>query len=62
MSKNNLSFGILESGQRKKCCRCWFKKSRNLCKPGQVHDIVRELENLSLESTVYDSQGFGVRN
>jgi nitrogen regulatory protein PII len=61
MNKSILPFEIVESNQKeeKKVIAAGLKKVEIYVSPGQVNDVIAELEKLNLESTLYDSQGFG---
>jgi nitrogen regulatory protein PII len=64
MNKSLLPFEIIESSQKekekeKKVVVAGLKKVEIYVSPGQVNDVISELEKLNLESTLYDSQGFG---
>ena len=64
MSKNmSLPFELVKSEkkgkQKSKKVKAGLKKVEIYVSPAQVNDVVIALEELKLEATLYDSQGFG---
>ncbi len=59
MSKYELPFEIVESERQENKVSAGLKKIEIYVRPDQVNNVILALEELKLEATVYNSQGFG---
>lgn len=59
MSKYELPFEIVESERQENKVSAGLKKIEIYVRPDQVNNVINALEELKLEATVYNSQGFG---
>lgn len=59
MSKYELPFEIVESERQENKVSAGLKKIEIYVRPDQVNNVILALEDLKLEATVYNSQGFG---
>lgn len=59
MSKYELPFEIVESERPENKVSAGLKKIEIYVRPDQVNNVILALEELKLEATVYNSQGFG---
>jgi nitrogen regulatory protein PII len=59
MKDNLLPFEIVKSEEKDKKILAGLKKIEIYVSPSQVNDVILALEELRLEATLYNSQGFG---
>ena len=59
MKGNILPFEIIKSEEKDKKILAGLKKIEIYVSPSQVNDVILALEELKLEATLYNSQGFG---
>ena len=59
MQNNSLPFEIVKSEDKDKKILSGLKKIEIYVSPSQVNDVILALEELKLEATLYNSQGFG---
>ncbi|HKU83179.1 MAG TPA: hypothetical protein VJP58_03980 [Candidatus Nitrosocosmicus sp.] len=59
MKDNLLPFEIVKSEDKDKKILAGLKKIEIYVSPSQVNDVILALEELKLEATLYNSQGFG---
>ncbi|MDN5846982.1 MAG: hypothetical protein L0H53_11990 [Candidatus Nitrosocosmicus sp.] len=59
MNEYTLPFEIVKSEEKGKKVIAGLKKIEIYVSPGQVNDVILVLEELKLESTLYNSQGYG---